>query len=75
MRKRIRKEPNLEMVIKIRRAREAIVSQKQRVIKCPYCNHNTIVVFEDTRGHVQSKCKLCGMETVFDVLSMRRMAR
>lgn len=26
-----------------------------------------------TRGHVQAKCKLCGRETVFDVLSMRRL--
>ena len=66
-------EPSLEMQEKIKRARRAIASQKMRTVKCPYCQHNTIVVFEDTRGHVQAKCKRCGHETVFDVLSMRRL--
>jgi len=66
-------EPSPEMQFKIKRARHAISSQKKRLIKCPYCRHNSIVVFEDTRGHVQAKCKLCGRETVFDVLSMRRL--
>lgn len=68
-------KPSEEMVLKIRQAREAIVNQKHRTIKCPYCQHNTIVVFADARGHVQTKCKRCGRETVFDVLSMRRMDR
>lgn len=66
-------EPSLEMQEKIKRARHAIVSQKTRMVKCPYCQHNAIAVFEDTRGHVQAKCKRCGRETVFDVLSMRRL--
>ncbi len=66
-------QPSTDMVVKIRRARTAIASQKPRTIKCPYCRHNSIIVFEDTRGHVQAKCKICGKETVFDVLSMRRM--
>lgn len=66
-------EPSLEMQEKIKRARRAIVSQKTCMVKCPYCQHNAIAVFEDTRGHVQAKCKRCGRETVFDVLSMRRL--
>lgn len=66
-------EPSLEMQEKIKQARRAIVSQKTRMVKCPYCQHNAIAVFEDTRGHVQAKCKRCGRETVFDVLSMRRL--
>ena len=66
-------EPSAEMQMKIQRARHAISSQKMRMVKCPYCGHNSIAVFEDTRGHVQAKCKLCGRETVFDVLSMRRL--
>lgn len=65
-------EPSDEMLVKIRMARNAIASQKPRMVKCPYCKHNSIIVFEDTRGHVQAKCKACGCETVFDVLSMRR---
>ena len=50
--------PSPELMMKVRRARADVASQKQRKIRCPYCHHNTIVVFEDTRGHVQSKCKL-----------------
>ena len=65
-------EPSDEMMAKIRMARNAIASQKPRMVKCPYCKHNSIIVSEDTRGHVQAKCKACGRETVFDVLSMRR---
>lgn len=65
-------EPSAEMLVKIRMARNAIASQKPRMVKCPYCKHNSIIVFEDTRGHVQAKCKAYGRETVFDVLSMRR---
>ena len=74
MRKNIRvSEPSAEMQMKIKMARHAISSQKMRMVKCPYCKHNSIGVFEDTRGHVQAKCKVCGRETVFDVLSMRRL--
>lgn len=74
MKRNIRvKEPSPEMQLKIKRARHAILSQEMRTIKCPYCGHNAIYVFEDTRGHVQAKCKVCGRETVFNVLSMRRL--
>lgn len=66
-------EPSPEIQFKIRKARTAIASQKRRMVECPYCHHNAIVVFEDTRGHVQAKCKACGRETDFDVLSMRRL--
>lgn len=68
-------EPSPELQRKIIRARQAIAEQEPRVIKCPYCRHNSIVVFGDTKGHVQAKCKICGRETVFNVLEMRRMRR
>lgn len=48
-------EPSAEMQIKIIRAKDAIASQKPRIVRCPYCRHNSIIVFEDTRGHVQTK--------------------
>ena len=67
--------PSPEVMAKVIRAREAIASQQHRVIKCPYCKHNAIVVFQDTKGHVQTKCKHCGSEVVFDVLNMRRPRR
>ena len=68
-------EPTPELIEKIRRARVAISQQKPRYLKCPYCQHNAIAVYEDTRGHVESKCKKCGRITVFDVLNMRDCAR
>ena len=68
-------EPSAEMQIKIIRAKDAIASQRPRIVRCPYCRHNSIIVFEDTRGHVQTKCKACGRETVFNVLEMRRLRR
>ena len=74
MKKNIRvSEPSAEMQEKIKKARHAIATQIMRMVKCPYCGHNTIAVFEDSRGHIQAKCKLCGRETVFDVLNMRRL--
>lgn len=72
MKKDIRvSEPPPEMIEKIVRARTAIASQKERNLKCPYCLHNAITVYEDTRGHVEVKCKKCGRVTVFNVVSMR----
>lgn len=68
-------EPSTEMQVKITWARQAIANQEPRVLKCPYCHHSSIVVFGDTRGHVQTKCKVCENETVFDVLEMRRLRR
>ena len=68
-------ETSAEMQIKIIRAKDAIASQKPRTVRCLYCRHNSIIVFEDTRGHVQTKCKACGRETVFNVLEMRRLRR
>ncbi len=68
-------EPSQEMLDKIVRAREAIANQEARYIKCPYCRHNSFVVYGDTKGHVQSKCSKCGRITVFDVLNMRRVRR
>lgn len=66
-------EPSPEVMGKIIRARQAIAEQKPRFIKCPYCQHNSLVVYEDTRGHVETKCKKCGKVTVFDVMNMRRI--
>ena len=66
-------EPSPEMMGKIVRARQAIAEQKPRYIKCPYCQHNSLVVYEDTRGHISTKCKKCGKVTVFDVMNMRRI--
>ena len=65
-------EPSAEMQMKIIRARKAIAQQKPRYLRCPYCQHNALAVYDDPRGQVETKCKKCGEITVFDVVSMRR---
>ena len=37
--------PSAELVLKIRQARNAVASQKKRFLQCPYCKHNSIIVF------------------------------
>lgn len=64
-------EPSAEMQMKIARAREAVACQEPCYLRCPYCRHNALAVYGDTRGHVETKCKKCGNVTVFDVLDMR----
>lgn len=61
-----------EMMYKVLSAIEAVASQRQRVIRCPYCRHSAIIVFEDARGHIQTKCNRCKRDVVIDVVSMRR---
>ena len=56
-----------EMQQQLAQAQAATALQRRRTIKCPYCQHNAIVIFEDARGHVQTKCKRCGEETIFDI--------
>ncbi|MFI3327415.1 MAG: hypothetical protein R3Y35_14775 [Clostridia bacterium] len=64
--------PSANMMVRIQAAVNAVASQTERKVKCPICLHNTIIVYEDTRGHVKTKCKKCKNEVVIDVLSMRK---
>lgn len=57
-------QPKTTYVIKI-----SNIEEEPQRIKCPYCLHNSIIVFKDTRGHIQAKCKACGSETVYDICS------
>ena len=41
---------------------------KSRTLECHYCEHKAIIVFEDTHGHIQSKCKKCGRESIYNVI-------
>ena len=57
------------MIVKIRQSSADVKNQNMRNLACPYCHHCAIWVFDDTLGHVQAKCKVCGKETVFNMLS------
>jgi hypothetical protein len=59
---------------KIRRHKAGTEDLKTRALKCHYCEHKAIIVYEDSRGHVQAKCKCCNRESVYNVV-LRRSGR
>lgn len=65
-------EPSEETQAKIRKAIDAIADQKSKTIKCPYCQRKVMHIFEDTTGHVKTKCTRCGQVLVINVLDLRR---
>jgi len=56
------------VLAKIRKHAEGTETQKSRMLTCHYCEHKAIKVFEDSRGHVQAKCKKCGEESIYNVV-------
>ena len=52
----------------IRKHSQGAENMKSRTLKCHYCEHKAIKVFEDSRGHVQAKCKKCGEESIYNVV-------
>ncbi len=62
-------EKALEKVRKHEAGTEGLTS---RVISCHYCEHKTIQIYEDSRGHIRAKCKKCGQESTYN-LALRRM--
>ncbi len=62
-----------EVLAKIKLAREQVKDQTHRELRCPHCQKKTIKVFADATGHIQCKCKYCKEETIFNVLSFRRI--
>lgn len=63
--------PSPEMQEKMHRAVKAIRKLSKRTMSCPYCKHNTINVFSDARGHIETKCTFCKKEVVVDLVNMR----
>jgi ribosomal protein S27E len=61
-------EPILE---RVRRHSAGTEAMKTRTLKCHYCQHSAIVVYEDSRGHIQARCKKCGEESVYNVVLRR----
>ena len=56
-----------EILVKIRRNTAGTDGLRTRSLRCPYCNHRSIIVFEDSIGHVQAKCTKCGKESIYNV--------
>ncbi len=60
-----------ELLAKIRKHNQGTDQLKKRKIRCHFCGHNTIFVYEDCRGHVQAKCSACGREAVYNLVLCR----
>ena len=56
---------------KLRKHSDGAENLNSRTMKCHYCEHNAVVVFEDSRGHIKVKCKKCGEESIYN-LQLRR---
>ena len=70
MKKNIRvSEPSPEMQEKIRRARCAIVNQKMRMVKCPYCGYEMPLRLSQTADckGVFIKCKGKNCKQIFEI--------
>ena len=57
-----------DVLAKIKRLKNEVEGMETKNLNCPYCNHRAFVVYEDARGHLQSKCKKCGQEAIFNVV-------
>ena len=62
------------VIAKIQKHAAGTENLSSRKVPCHYCDHKTIIVYEDSRGHIGAKCKKCGKEGVYNVLLRRRGA-
>ena len=56
------------VLARVRKHSAGAENLKTRTLKCHYCEHKAIVVFEDSRGHIQTKCKKCNTEAIYNVV-------
>lgn len=61
-----------ETLDKIRRHEAGIEGLRSKTVACHFCEHKTIQIYEDSKGHVRAKCKKCGQESTYN-LALRRM--
>jgi len=65
---------NEEVLARIRRHSAGVEDKKSRAIGCHYCGHKTIMVYEDSTGYVNAKCKKCRRNAIYNVALRRRSA-
>jgi len=63
-----------EVLAKIRRHSAGAEDKNSRDIGCHYCGFKTVVVYEDSTGHVNAKCKKCRRDAIYNVALRRRSA-
>lgn len=59
--------PSVAVQVDIRPAQEGLYRQRDRYIQCPHCHHKLFAVYNDTSGHIATKCKKCGQITAFHI--------
>ena len=60
-----------EMIAHIRRHKAGADNLRPRAIGCHYCKHKAVIIYGDSNGHIQTKCKKCGKESIYN-LALRR---
>ncbi len=63
-----------EILQNIRKHEAGTNGLKRRALRCHYCNHKEVEIFEDARGHVKAKCGKCGHEAIYNVAFCRNGA-
>ena len=56
-----------EVLRRIRGEQDEVKGMESKSYFCPYCNHKTVVVYQDAHGHIQPQCKRCGKEAIYNV--------
>jgi len=60
-----------EILARIRKHTDGTQELQTRTLLCHYCRHKSIIVYEDSRGHVKAKCKKCNRESIYNVVLRR----
>ena len=56
-----------EILAKIQKHSAGTDNLESRAIGCHYCRHKTIIVYENSRGHINAKCKKCQRAAIYNV--------
>ena len=60
-----------EILAKLQRHSAGTDNLKSRSIGCHFCGHMTIIVYENSQGHIDAKCRKCHRSAIYNV-SLRR---
>jgi phage FluMu protein Com len=60
-----------EMLARICRDANGTPGLKNRPLICHYCGHKVMMLFEDTRGHVEIKCRKCDRVSTYNIFFRR----
>ena len=56
-----------DVLDRIKRVKREVDGLESRSLYCPYCNHQSLIIYSDAKGHVQTKCKRCGQVSDYNI--------